>query len=597
MLNLYSTDSLDVHRYYDLLCEKGFIYVNMEKLNDDVTFLESRVSSLAANTIRHMQVTQRKLVTNLSDENIYEYLVDGCGVSPSSFRAKNVRGWSIDASKLNRLSDRKMVADFLDFYSAFKSTKTKKGIIAGIQDRAEQTEEVNRSGARLGKVKFQVEPRQNLRFYYKKESIVQIPKTMSSSVTVPEGYFLVWGDFASADMIAALNCYILESERDKEIAQMHGRDGYAIFAHLISEFYGEKFDQEEFLENRAAYKLYALKTIYGNTYGASEEENLFIKRALPFLRSRPRYMQYVKNIKQAYEMGLPIEIESYFGPKQLLDRTPENSSLTEVTDKALNTPIQTHTSERIIALVLAVVDRFAGEGYVYGEDFWVYYIRHDEPLFIFKERVLQDIWILEDNAAIVVDDGITQYVDWIYGYDYKVPDSNLQERVDGVCERNRDRLTPPKPKKRKKAYLPLAEVLTTGVFMRDLGEDLVAAVYVENNNTVAYKKYVGLGCASASQKLDVLQDLYLQKLQKEKIPGVQNIMAFNELTGDPLYQDGIYYLMKREYGSALLKARALCEWTCERIAMRDGLPFEKRQDFDDRALADLRRVGTSDVFI
>lgn len=597
MLNLYSTDKLDVERYYALLTEKGFIYVNVEKLHDDVTFMGSRVSSLASTAIRHMQVTQKKMVSDLSDVNVYDYLVDGCGVNPSSLRAKNVRGWSIDEKRLSRLSDRKMVADFLEIYQAYKSSKTKKGIIAGIRDRAQPTEERSPSGARLGKVFFQVEPRQNLRYYYKKESIVQIPRAMSGCVTVPEGYFLTWGDFASADMIAALNCYLIDTDRDREIAALHGKDGYAMFAHLISEFYGEPFDKEAFLENRAAYKLYALKTIYGNTYGATEEESLFIKRAIPYLNSKPRYVKYRETVKRAYEAGLPIEVESYFGHTQFLDRTAANSTLTEVTDKALNTPIQTHTSERIIALVLSVVGDFERLGYRYGEDFWVYYIRHDEPLFLFKNEMLKDVWVLKDNAEVQVDDGIVQYVDWVFGYEYKSADAKMQETVEKIYEANKARMRKPAPRARAEKYLPVKDTLVIGVAMRSFGDDLVVAIYVENDNSVAYKKYQGLGDSPSGGRLDVLQEVLLRRLQKGKVPRLGTVLVYNDLTADPLYDDGVYFATVREYGTPFLRARALCEWTCGRVAQRDGIPFESQQDFDEEALAWMKGVGASDVFI
>lgn len=588
MLNLYSTDNLDVQRYYQLLCEKGFIYVDLEQVRDDVTFLESRVSSLAMVTIKHMQITQRKSTFVLSDDSVYDYLVDGCDVSHSALRAKNVRGWSVDNTKLSRLADRKKVADFLDLYQAYQSSKTKKGFLAGIMTRAMDSEEFGRDGVRLGKVPFIVEPRQNLRFYYKKESIIQIPKSMSSCVTVPREYFLAWGDFASADMIAALNCYLIDTERDREIAAMHGRDGYAIFAHLISEFYEEEFDKEEFLKNRAAYKLYALKTIYGNTYGATEEEAQFIKRAIPYLQSKSRYTRYMQNITNAYEIGLPIEIESYFGTKQILDRTPENSSLTEVLDKALNTPIQTHTSERVIWLVLSIVDAFLEQGYRYGDDFWVYFIRHDEPLFIFRNEMQKDMWILADKGEIVVDDGITQFVDWIYGFNYTVPNADLQESIEKVYKENKHRMHPAVPKHRVEEYLPVRDMLATGVYMRSLGDDLVVTIYVENDNTVAYKKYAGMANASQSEKLDILQDIYLNRFDKAKFPGLGNVLVYNDLTGDALYQDNVYFLMKKEYGKPWLKARSLGEWTCARVARRDNIAFESQQDFGEAAIKELR---------
>lgn len=525
MIRITSDMNIPESTYQDLLSEHGHIYVDRDKLSMAATFYESRSESYAMHARNIISCTSRFPILKLVDEVIYNWLIEDACVKPVTLKSKNVKGYSLAAPRLRKASQYSgMASEFSEAYLAHTSAKTIVGTIRGFVNRSEDTDLVNKEGVNISRLPFEVTLQQNLRFYYRNSDIIGIPKKVSNSVTVPDGYFLAWGDFASADMIAALNLYFIETERDREIARMYPKDGYAIFAHLMAEYRGEPFNYQEFLKERELYKLYALKTIYGNDYGENKEEKDFIKTSKEFMMSRARYRKYIEQIRKYAENSMPISMERYLGGKDILDRTSDRYRVQDMINKALNTPIQTHTSERIVMLSLAVKAQYDSLGYTYGKDWWIYYVRHDEPIFILSEEMRKDLWVFGNSSELLVDDGIIQYVDWYFGYNYTDNDEGIEKGYRENCIENEHRYTSFEPVKREQPYTPLKPLYEGALAVETVGGITYGMYYIEDIHSMLF---FGIDTNNPRNAAIEVVDRYISK-RVGALPGSNGIIIYND---------------------------------------------------------------------
>ncbi|MFQ9150775.1 MAG: hypothetical protein ACLR6B_03780 [Blautia sp.] len=254
------------------------------------------------------------------------------------------------------------------------------------------------------------------------------------------------------------------------------KDKYEGIARPIAKANGEDFDYESFKKNRNLYKVYVLETIYGTRGSSIQSTRSFIQSLAKYLDSCEKYTEYVRRINNTIAMNLPVITRGYFGFEQA---APSNLFRdVDIRNFALNSPIQTGTSEIMILTVNAIIDKFRSLGYG-PDDVSVYMVRHDEPVFKISKKVLKDAWVFKNASEIYVDDWIPLQLDFKYGYYYGEEDAGLAEAVDYSVDLNAHKIdiVTADDYGMSKEYYPIADVGNVYWHLAKVGEKSVLAIY------------------------------------------------------------------------------------------------------------------------
>lgn len=488
MLVFTHTDLVDTSKYEEHLRYRGYIYIDLELMKDKLKDYKERQDTyriLALNAM-NISVPFNKRYAELSKTTILNYLIEDCYLDENNFRKKGTNGLSLDAKKviaplLSRLTG--YPKEMLQYYTEFNSLKSKNSRITNVVSGKELEEGLlTRDGSRIAKLNFSVSVQENLRYNYKDEDIISLSKDYKSCTVVPEGYFLAWGDYAQSDWRIAYNL-LVRDERNSSIMDACN-DKYEGLARVLAEFYDETFDLDEFKANRDLYKVYVLQTIYGQRNGLDEKSDQFIHRFTKYLETCPRYMKYYNDLQKRCKFGTSVEVVSYFGFSQLLSSGLKPK---DAINKALNTPNQTGTSEIVILSVNAIMYKFANLGYS-EEDVAVYFVRHDEPIFILKENVVKDLWVFADCKDIYVDDWTPLSLTFKFGYRYGEEDSDLYARYELSTAANISRINTEVVVGEHYDYSPMPKILFMSVCaMSTVGGEILITYYAYEDNLASFE--------------------------------------------------------------------------------------------------------------
>lgn len=431
MLKFNKDDFVDTDTYEQHLGCNGYICYDREKMQRFGKYEESSAASaneLALDVMRH---NSGWLYNNLSRDPVISYLVNIEKCPEHYFKTKKTKALSLDTEKvLKKLVSNNYATEFLGLYMLGKSKTSKAGKLCKLASRQNTPAGSNRDGVDIHKIFFNFSQQKNLRYYYNNEDIIGIPKDCNSCITVEDGYFLAWGDFAQSDFRIAYNLFMRSPENDKIMSQCE--DKYEALARICAKAEGGEFSLEKFKKDRQQYKRLTLATVYGTRDSVVAEEDTFIKRFVEFLRKCPNYVEYERRLRARVALKLPIIVSSYFGHQETIALQYNQEST--IYD-ALNSPVQSATSEIVILTVNEILRRFYELGYT-SEDISVYYTRHDEPIFKIKESVLKDVWVLNQASEIIVDNWSPLAMDFKFGYYYKEPDPELTSKVEAVYNAN-----------------------------------------------------------------------------------------------------------------------------------------------------------------
>jgi hypothetical protein len=176
-------------------------------------------------------------------------------------------------------------------------------------------------------------------------------------------------------------------------------------------------------------------------------------------------------------------LTGYFGDTEVVANKYRRE---DVINDALNTPVQMGTSEIIILTVNAILRYFYSLGYT-SEDVSVYYVRHDEPVFKIKTEVLKDAWVFEQFATILIDDWTPLHLDFNYGYYYKVPDEQLEQKVQESIENNRSKIEVFKSGTViDTTYYPIDPIFKLSLEKCKVADKTIIAVYNEELHAIDY---------------------------------------------------------------------------------------------------------------
>jgi len=475
MIKINNNYPLDIDGYEKAISSKCFIYVDRDMLLQGACEYKSRQASTEKVILNYMNYSSGFQPLGLNRNDIYNFLVDYEHCPSHYFKVRGKQGFSLDRGKvLDKLYANNYAHEFLEMYNDMQSAKSISSKLKSVAESCHSPLQLS-DGSEIYKLSFEVSQQVNLRYNYKSCDIIsQIPRDFVNSITVPEGYVLVWGDFAQSDFRVAYNCFMRSEESDRLMRRYD--DKYEALYRMIYEKNGLKFDEAKFKENRAMYKQLVLATVYGTRSSTVKEENEAIKLITAFLMTCPNYVKYYKFLQET--SNIPLKLRSYFGYEQL--RLPKYSASETVNDR-LNAPVQTGTSELIINLVTSILKEARSRG-LSEEDFGLYLTRHDEPIFYLKESCMDSIGWLHNFEDIVVDDWVLYpHVDFCFGRRYKNIDTKLMLQFSS----SQFQVDVLRPSESKMTYTPVcAAVYSLG--LRRLDGTVIATLYDGVNDRASH---------------------------------------------------------------------------------------------------------------
>lgn len=573
MLRFTQDSFVDIEKYEEHLKSFGKIYIDAERLRNSLNYEISRRNTEYDLAYRTMNANSANRYLDLSSGNIIDYLVKHESCNPQRFKAKNAGGSSIDSSKvLKPLYDNGYAKEFLSHYILHKSLKSQIGLVTGLlQSLSTDDIAYDRDGRPLNAVNFSIEQQLNLRYYYNQYAIVSIPHSFVDTISVPKGMVVVAGDFAQSDFRIGYNLFL----RDQSNAKImdNSEDKYEGQSQLISIKQNQEFNYSEFKRQRDLYKLYCLATLYGTRTGQTPEANRFIQTLADYYMACPRYADYYRRIEQRCDLGLPINVQSYFGHTESIFVNSANRNRTIF--QCLNYPVQGTTSEIMILVVNTILDRFYSLGYT-KEDISVYFVRHDEPLFIMKEEVLKDSWIFRDCGTIFVDNWTPLRIDFNFGYRYTVPDDDLMNIYDKVCKDNRDKFTKIESEDSFDfTFCPIPKTLELGISAQQIGDKHIVCVYSPEKHACDYL------LVNSADKEDVCETINTKVAnidEKLYLEGYRGIIVWNNLFERDIFNRSMFCKYKIEENPVTAKAQILAINMCRRYALKNNIEYVPTTD-------------------
>lgn len=484
MIKFTQSSPLDTRLYEQRIQVRDHIYIDKEKLEKKRKYIEAVTEALEQRLRTIIVVDSKTQLRGLTDDNIYRLLNKYMGCPKEIFtKSNNERGFSVDKSKvLKPLYDLGYAQDFLEAKIKHAHIKAVKSKPAKMMEAMTQVPgEVDHEDRPIHRLRYEVNQQQNLRYNYRNYDIIGIPNEFKNCIVAPKGKVLVWGDFAQADLRVAYNI-LLRDETNRDVFDSC-TDMYEAVGKEIASNNNVPFDMENFKKKRNIAKANTLGPIYGKRSGNTREENEYIVDFSNYLMNNRRYREFYKRIKDNEKLGLPLTITSYFGTETVIsvNQRGGKSSL----NKALNTPMQTGTSEIVIRTVNKILDTFYSKGFT-EDDIQVYCVRHDEPIFLIDEKLMEHSWLFKEFEKVLVDDWSPLLVDFHFGYTYTEDDEALMFKYNSSYQENKHKITILEPSPPQKDFYPIRKVLKLSIGKARIGDKTMLAFVDCENDKVDY---------------------------------------------------------------------------------------------------------------
>lgn len=563
MIKFTKDSYVDLDLYEERLRELGHIYIDKIKMNLLYKYESTRRDTEYYLAFSVMNANSGNRFLDMSASNVYEYLVEYGKCPEHKFKSKGVSGVSLDMKKvLAPLYEMGYAKEFLAHYMRYKSLKSKCSKIATLLEALWVKDSEDTFGNSIYKLPYNVSQQKNLRYNYSNYDVIGIPKEYNSSICCPKGYVVASGDFAQSDLRIAYNLYIRDEKNIKIMDTCE--DKYEGMARIVSEFYGEKFDHDKFILERSLYKVYCLATIYGQRAGDTPEGDKFIKRFTKYLETCPRYMEYYKRITQRCDLGLPVQITGYFGHTQIIDL--DRYRIKTTINDALNSPNQMGTSQIIILTVNTILDKFYALGYK-PSDISVYYVRHDEPLFIMKEEVLKDAWIFKECEDIIVDNWTPLKLTFDFAYNYTEVDEYLMEKAHQSYEDNKHRITIEKPSVDVKFdYYPIPKTLVLSVIYTENRYNPLESICCVYSSELNAADYFTIKSNNKDEIVSTIMNKLVSKEETFYEMGYRGAVIWNNFITQETYNGKMFFNFNQRVNLDTSKAQVLLEEVHYRLA-------------------------------
>lgn len=453
-MQLYDPKEIDINEqvsvYDEHLNGRGYVYMDLECIEDAINTADETAKQ-AERLLCEYLVFHNHPCREYNKSCIIEYFVHDRYVPVSTFSTKNTKGLSLDRRKVvpkirEKLKVNHYVLDLNDLYSENKTLVS--NLTKLVNRRKKGDPEKAADGSNIWRIPFEATLTNNFRFNYKSEAIINIPRTLKNSFKVPEGKVIVYGDFANADMRSGYNTHLI-SEDNIDLIMEFEDDTYAGMAALVNKYIRENVNPDEPVftgfkskAERDKYKVYFLAVMYGTRSTPISEDLNFVNSLVKVLESSPKYSQYIEDIQTRLKFGIPIYTQTIFGQVATVDQVSGvNKWLSQQSlHRALNYPVQGTTSDLVIITVNRIIDTMRGLGI--GKDmFDVYFVRHDEPLFVMDEHLIDEIsWVFKDYETIVVPGWLPYRMDFMFARNYGEVDKDLMDRYESCSTHNKHQL-------------------------------------------------------------------------------------------------------------------------------------------------------------
>lgn len=552
------TDSPDIELYENHLRKNGYIVYDQELMQKIWQYATAESTTRSQQAVDTMLFKSGGRCCALSRDVILNYLLNFERCPEHYFSKKGMDGYSLDKNKvLMKLYGNNYATEFLDNYMEYKSLVSKCGKIRGILEGCNVSCGADRDGVSLKRIPYSVNQQKNLRYNYRDQDIIGIPKDYNACISVEDAYFLAWGDFAQSDFRIAYNLF-MRSQQNDEIMNKY-EDKYEALARMVAQKEGTVFDKEQFLQERQIYKRLTLATVYGTRNSTVPEEDRFVKRMTEFLNHCPKYVEYVKRLNDRCNIGLPMVLEGYFGDEETVANKYNRE---DIINDSLNTPIQMGTSEIVILTVNAILSKFKELGYS-EDDVSVYYVRHDEPVFKVSEETLKDAWVFDEFSTILIDDWTPLRLDFDFGYHYKQSDEELVEKIKSCYESNQNRVTKYEMEyKIDTEYYPIpptAVLFMEKIVIPEVNKTIVA-IYSEKFNAVNY--HLINSSIDEEVQLAIKENVRNLLLDLSKL-GFCGVHIFSDFMSDEDFASNTYVKYEIKSDNSLANVVTLCRYmTC-----------------------------------
>lgn len=483
MIRYRKNDEIDLDLYEHHLRKNGcFIFYNRDKLEcsrEEMAASSGVFELMAIDKMRHHSGCE---VMHLGKEAIFKYLTKFERCPEHYFFNHKVKGITLSTKDcLSPLQSNGYAQEFLDYYITYKSLSAKASKLKTLTESCNGDDAVSSDGLVLSKLPFNVKREPNYRYNYSDFDIIaQIPKSEVGCIGIEDGYVLAWGDFAQSDFRIAYNLFLRSEKNDAIMANYE--DKYEGLARIVSAQLGEEFNKESFLQSRKLYKRLTLATMYGTQGTVVKEDSSFISMFNRFLDTCPRYVEYRRRLRAAHHLGLPIEIESYFGNVEV---SPILADEQKTVYRSLNAPIQKGTSEIVILSVCKILKMFYDLGYT-EEDISLYFVRHDEPIFKLKKNVMKDSWIFRQFDTILVGNWTPLNLSFQFGYWYSKEDEELSKEYQISCAKNANKIEQLEQSLGEETFFPVKKIATIQIAYVKVGDLTIIAYFDEERNLAHY---------------------------------------------------------------------------------------------------------------
>lgn len=568
MIKFTQNDVVDIELYEQRLRRDLRAYVDTDILKESVQKISIQMDSLEELATTIMSVDSSGYYNSLNRENIFYFLTEHMFV-PEHMLARNGK-MSVTKDRLNKILNKGKATEFLSTYLQYKDIYDLVVRIRSLYTKWTSSEgDVDNAGKPIDVVKMQVNQQQNLRYNYTEYNIVGVPKEYSSAITCPKGKMLIWGDFAQADFRIGYNLLVRGPENQRIMDK--SEDKYEGLARIIADANNEPFDEVKFKEERKIFKTNTLGTMYGKRSADNPEEKEFVRKFSNYLETKcPKYMEYCKRIDDRIHLGLPINIESYFGnmmsiPLATSDYYAEGKGPRE---KALNTPFQTGTSEIIILTVNRILDMFYERGYT-EDQIGVYFVRHDEPIFIADIEVMKDSWIFKECSDILVDDWTPLKADFYFGYNYTIADNILMSNYKTCIEMNNDKISVEIPSKpNNENFFPVKATMKLAVGKTQTSDgNTVVSFYDYDNRQASYLK---VGTQDEEELLEEIEKRLAHHDSDFYKQGFGGVVILNSMIKKDVFYNYLYFNYKLQACTEVSTAQLLADYVAYKYEKRLG---------------------------
>lgn len=562
LLAFSQSSEIDYEKYEKNIRHNGYVLFDKRKFATTGHFCAAKATTLQSIAFNCMYTESGGLYPELRTPSIIDFLKKTHGCSDGDFNNRKTKGSeSLDSKKvLKPLLERGYATEFLNAFIQYRSFNSAVNRVPTFLNLMVDAGDVSRDRRPLSRIYTTVTRQENNRYNYKEPDIVSLKREFKSTMAVEKGYCMVRADLAQSDFRIALNTMLLDEELVKHFSKFI--DQYEALVSKVFEINEIEFSEELFKLERELYKLNALETLYGtkNKRGAHGE---VVKRISKFYASCTRYAEYLRRVRNAITLGLPIDVTDYFGYVQTIGIDVRHPVNTE--NKCLNTPVQTGTSHIMILVVNKILDMFYDLGYT-SEDVSVYMVRHDEVVFKVKIAALKDAWIFKSAETIQVDDWTPLAMEFSYGYNYTIDDPDLTEVAHASYESHGEYIEE-RINHHSKDFYPVKDTYIVSVATEVVGDKLIVVIYNQHKHQA--KSFI-INKEESDRALGAVHHILTQKV--ENLKDYTGVIVYNSMENKTIQTDGVFFKYSKNFDNGGKdSAYVLCHHIASIESKRQGL--------------------------